>query len=69
MPPDLGKATEAARAALPSPASACWVFSCFRNPPNSDMDYRIFNMCTRSFLCVRIHKGVGHIDSKSAQQF
>ena len=24
--------------------SACWVFSCVRNPPNSDMDlgYRIF---------------------------
>ena len=21
---------------------ACWVFSCFCNPPNSDMDYRIF---------------------------
>ena len=24
--------------------SACWVFSCFRNPPNSDMGYRIFNV-------------------------
>ena len=21
---------------------ACWVFWCFCNPPNSDMDYRIF---------------------------
>ena len=26
--------------------SACWVFSCFCNPPNSDMDYRIFNVRT-----------------------
>ena len=24
----------------------CAVFSCFRNPPNSDMDYRIFNVRT-----------------------
>ena len=40
--PYLGKATAAARAALPSPASACWVFSCFHNP--LDMDYWIFNM-------------------------
>ena len=39
-----GKATEATRAVLPSPTSACWVFSCFRNPLNSDMDYRIFNV-------------------------
>ena len=30
--------------AIPSPTIACWVFSCFRNPPNSDMDYRIFNV-------------------------
>ena len=22
--------------------SACWVYSCFRNPPDSDMDYRVF---------------------------
>ena len=26
--------------------SACWVFLCFRNPPNSDMDHRIFIMRT-----------------------
>ena len=45
-PPYLGKATTAARAVLPSPTSACWVFTCFRNPPHSDMDYRIFNMRT-----------------------
>ena len=49
--------------------SACWVFSCFRNPPNSDMDYSIFNVPTWSFLCVRIHMGVGHADSESAQHF
>ena len=38
--------------------SACWVSSCFHNPPNSDMDYRIFYV--RTFLCVRLHTGVGH---------
>ena len=31
--PYLGMATTAARAALPSPTSARWVFSWFRNPP------------------------------------
>ena len=30
--------------ALPTTYDACWVFSCFHNPPNSDMDYRIFNV-------------------------
>ena len=45
-PPYLGKATEATRAALPSPTSAYCVFSCFRNPPNSDTDYGIFNVRT-----------------------
>ena len=25
---------------------ACWVFKCFHNPPNFDMDYRIFNVHT-----------------------
>ena len=44
----------------------CAVFSCFRNPLNSDMDYGIFNM--RTFLCVCIHMGVGHTD-ESAQHF
>ena len=54
-PTYLGKTTAAARAALPSPTRACWGRSCCRNPPpNSDMDYRIFNVRTRSFLCVRI---------------
>ena len=37
--------------------SACWVFSCFRSPPNSDMDYIIVNVRTWSFLCARIHTG------------
>ena len=55
--PHLDKATAAARAALPSPISACWVFSCFRNPPNSDMDYRIFNVRTWPFLSVHMHTG------------
>ena len=35
----------------------CWVFSCLCNPPDSDMDYRIFNVSTRLFLCVHIHTG------------
>ena len=53
-PPYPGKATAAARAALPSPTSACWVFSCFRNPPNSDLDCRIFNVHTWSFVCMLV---------------
>ena len=44
----------------PSPTSACWVFSCFRNPRNSDMDCRIFTVRRSSFLCVRIHTGLAH---------
>ena len=52
------KATATARAALlPSPTSACWVFSCFRNPPNTDMDYRIFNMRTWSLLLLLYRRG------------
>ena len=35
--------------------SACCVFSHFRNPPNSDMNYRICNVRTWSFLCVCIY--------------
>ena len=49
--------------------SECWLFLCFRNPPNSDMDYRIIIVHTWSFLCVRIHMGVRHTDSESAQHF
>ena len=33
------------------------IFSCFRNPPNSDMDYRSFSVCTWSLLYVGIHTG------------
>ena len=43
-PPNPVEATAAARAALPSPTRARWAFLCFRNPPNSDMDYMIFNV-------------------------
>ena len=64
-----GKATAAARTALPSLTSACWIFSCFRNPPSSEMDYRISNVRTWSFLCLLQHTGVGHTDSESAQHF
>ena len=55
--PYLGKATAAARAMLPSPTGACvtvWApdaqtvthAGSFCNPPNSDMDYKIFNVRT-----------------------
>ena len=30
---------------------ACWVFLCFHNPPNSDMDYRIFNVRPYANAC------------------
>ena len=30
---------------------ACWVFWCFHKPLNSDMDCRIFNMCTDVNAC------------------
>ena len=33
------------------------------------MDYRIFNMRTWSFLCMRTHTGVGHTDNESAPHF
>ena len=49
--------------------SACWSFSCFHNPPNSDMDCRIFNVRTSLFVFVRVHTGVGHTGSESAQHF
>ena len=42
------------------------MFSCFHNPPNSDMDYRISNVPT--FLCAYTARGVGHTD-ESAQHF
>ena len=58
--PYLDKATTSARAALPSPISA---------PPDSEMDYRIFNVRTWSFLCVRVHTRVGYTDSEPAQHF
>ena len=30
---------------------ACWVFTCFHNPPNPDMDYEIFNVPTDVNAC------------------
>ena len=34
--------------------SACWLFPRFHNPPNSDTDYRIFNVRTFGFfVCMR----------------
>ena len=50
---------------------ACWLFSCFHNPPNSDRDYRIFNV--RTWLVFRMraytHGGWAHTDSESAPPF
>ena len=59
-PPYVDKATAAARAAMiPSPASVCWGFSCFRNPPNSDMGLLGSLTCVRdhSCACVYTHGG------------
>ena len=54
---NLGCSPQEMRAAIiqryPVVFSLCAVFSCFRNPLNSDMDYRIINMRMRSFFaCV-----------------
>ena len=43
-------------------------FLFFHNAPNCDMDYKVFNVRTRAFLCIRVHTGVGHTD-ESAQHF
>ena len=51
-----------------TPQAVCSRVQCFRNPPNSDIDYRIFNVRTWLFLCTRIHTGVGHTN-KSAEHF
>ena len=40
---------------------ACWVFWCFHNPPNCDMDYRIFNMCTDVNVCDGTKGVYGHM--------
>ena len=51
--------------ALPSPTRACWVVSCFRNPPNSYVDNMIFNV----FFYACVYTPVGHTDSESARHF
>ena len=39
--------------------STCWVFSCFRNPPNSDMDSVVL-ACVRDQSCVHVYtRGLG----------
>ena len=65
----LGKpaATETSHATqLNSFKNACWVFWCFHNPPNCDMDYRIFNVHA-SFSCVCVHTGVGHTTTTDSE--
>ena len=47
--------------------SACWLFSYFHNPANSDMDYRIFNVRAWCFVCVRLHTGARPTASESAR--
>ena len=59
--------TEVCLSSCPQSVCVCWVSSYFRNPPNSD--YRIFSVHMWLFLCVRIHTGVGHTNSESAQHF
>ena len=46
---------------IPSPTSACQVFSGFHNPRNSDMDYRIFNVrSVRDHFCACTYtRGLG----------
>ena len=41
--------------------AACWVFSRFRNPPNSDMAYKTFN--DHSYACI-LYKGFRHTESQ-----
>ena len=41
-------------------SSACWLFSCFHNPPNSDMDYRIFNIIYNMVFHMRTYRGWAH---------
>ena len=68
-PPYLVNATAAARAALPSPTSACWVFRVsVIHQTLTWTTYRILNMCMWSFLCERIytHKGWAHRQRFSA---
>ena len=56
-PRNLGKATAAARAALPSPMSECMlaVFSCFHNPSNTNMEYKHAYLFI--LMCVYTHRG------------
>ena len=50
---------------------ACWVFQCFHNPPNSDMDYGIFIVrtdinaydCTRGFTDI-VRESAPKVDSR-----
>ena len=65
----LGKATAAARAALPSPTNACWIFSCFRNPPNFDRDYRVFNVRAYTHGVGHTHESAQHFNSENLTIF
>ena len=40
--------------------NACWVCSCFRNPPNADMDYGIVNVHVWSSACVYTRREISH---------
>ena len=58
------------RLRLQQPQEQHYLVLWVRNPLNSDMDYRTFNVRTGSFLCVRAYAyGAGYTDSEWAQHF
>ena len=68
---NLGRLTwviAAARPALPSPTMHAGSFH-VSVIHQTDIDYRILNVHTWSFICVRIHMGVGHTDNESVKHF
>ena len=53
---------------LEKPPPANWLFH-VSIIHQTDMEYRIVNVRTWSFICMCIHTGLGHTDSESAQPF
>ena len=49
-------------------SSACWLLSCFHNPPNSDMDYRSFNVHTYMVVRMRAYTHWGGWGTPTASQ-
>ena len=44
----------------PAVARVCWVFTCFHKSPNSDKDYRVFNVPTDVNACDCTRGVYGH---------